>query len=91
MEKIFNKDFIKRNGKANVIIVDPPREGMNQKITNKLVELNPDKIVYVSCNSSTQARDLKLLKFNYKLAKSKAIDMFPQTQHIENVVLLEKI
>ena len=91
VEKIFNKDFIKRNGKANVIIVDPPREGMNQKITNKLVELNPDKIVYVSCNSSTQARDLKLLKFNYKLAKSKAIDMFPQTQHIENVVLLEKI
>ena len=88
---IFNNDFIERNGKADVVIVDPPRDGMHKNVVKELIYLSPKKIVYVSCNSSTQARDLKLLKSNYSLLKSKAIDMFPHTQHIENVVLLEKI
>ena len=91
MKNIFNNDFIERNGKADVVIVDPPRDGMHKNVVKELINLSPKKIVYVSCNSSTQARDLKLLKSNYSLLKSKAIDMFPHTQHIENVVLLEKI
>ena len=91
MKNIFNHDFITRNGKAAVVIVDPPRDGMHKNVIKELIKLSPDKIVYVSCNSSTQARDLKLLKFNYSLLKSKAIDMFPHTQHVENIVLLGKI
>ena len=91
MKNIFNQDFISRNGKANVVIVDPPRDGMHKNVIKELIKLSPNKIIYVSCNSSTQARDLKLLKFNYSLLKSKAIDMFPHTQHVENIVLLEKI
>ena len=91
MKNIFNHDFITRNGKAAVVIVDPPRDGMHKNVIKELIKLSPDKIIYVSCNSSTQARDLKLLKFNYSLLKSKAIDMFPHTQHVENIVLLGKI
>ena len=91
MKNIFNHDFITRNGKAAVVIVDPPRDGLHKNVIKELIKLSPDKIIYVSCNSSTQARDLKLLKFNYSLLKSKAIDMFPNTQHVENIVLLGKI
>ena len=91
MRKVFNQDFINRHGKANVVITDPPRNGMHPAVVKQLLFLQPEKIVYVSCNPATQARDLFLMKDHYKLVRSKAIDLFPQTQHVENVVLLEKI
>ena len=91
MRKVFNQDFIKRHGVADVVITDPPRNGMHPDVVKQLLQLAPEKIVYVSCNNATQARDLNLMKEKYKLSKCRAVDMFPQTQHIENVVLLEKI
>ncbi|MGB1449883.1 MAG: 23S rRNA (uracil(1939)-C(5))-methyltransferase RlmD [Flavobacteriaceae bacterium] len=90
MKAIFTDAFIARHGKANVVITDPPRDGMHKNVVNQLLELAPERIVYVSCNSATQARDLALLKEKYKLIKTQAVDMFPQTHHVENVVLLEK-
>jgi len=91
MKAIFTEDFIQRHGKANVVITDPPRDGMHKDVVNQLLSLSPQRIVYVSCNSATQARDLALLRETYKVVKSQAVDMFPQTHHVENVVLLEKI
>ena len=91
MKVIFTEDFINRHGKANVVITDPPRDGMHKDVVQQLLSLSPERIVYVSCNSATQARDLASLKEDYKLVKSQAVDMFPQTHHVENVVLLEKI
>jgi len=64
---------------------------MHKKVIEQIIKLSPKKIVYVSCNSATQARDLFLLKDNYRITRSRAVDMFPQTHHIENVVLLEKV
>jgi 23S rRNA (uracil1939-C5)-methyltransferase len=89
-----NKSFLpfldeKKITKPNVIIADPPRAGMNPKTVNDILKLEPEKIVYVSCNPSTQARDIKLLcEEKYKLVKIQPVDMFPQTYHIENVALL---
>jgi 23S rRNA (uracil1939-C5)-methyltransferase len=91
MRKVFNLDFINRHGVADLVITDPPRNGMHPDVIRHLLVLAPNKIVYISCNSATQARDLSLMKEKYKLSKCQALDMFPQTQHIENVVLLEKI
>jgi len=90
MKKVFNDDFIKNHGKADVIITDPPRDGMHKKVIDQILKLSPSKIVYISCNSATQARDLAILKSKYKITRSRAVDMFPQTHHVENVVLLEK-
>jgi len=90
MKKVFNEEFIKKYGKPNTIITDPPRDGMHKKVINQILSLMPKKIVYISCNSATQARDIAILKSRYKIIRSRAIDMFPQTHHIENVVLLEK-
>lgn len=91
MRDIFNQDFINRHGTAEVVITDPPRNGMHPAVVKQLILLAPKRIVYVSCNHATQARDLFFMKDQYKLIRSRAIDMFPQTQHVENVVLLEKI
>ena len=91
MRDVFNQDFINRHGKAEVVITDPPRNGMHSAVLKQLLLLAPKRIVYVSCNHATQARDLFLMKDQYKLIRSRAVDMFPQTQHVENVVLLEKI
>jgi len=88
MKECFNEDFIERHGKANVVITDPPRNGMHPDVIDQLLKLNPEKIVYVSCNSATQARDLELMKTHYIVEKSQAVDMFPQTHHVENIVLL---
>ena len=91
-----NKSFIpivEQNNlpKPKVIITDPPRSGMNPKTINDIIKLNPGKIVYISCNPATQARDIKLLnESGYKLIKIQPVDMFPHTFHIENVALLEK-
>ena len=90
MKKAFNDDFVNQHGIPDVIITDPPRDGMHKDVIKQLLKISADKIVYVSCNSSTQARDLELLDVDYIVSKSQAIDMFPQTFHVENVVLLEK-
>ncbi len=91
MAKVFTQDFINKNGIPDVIITDPPRDGMHKNVVDQILRILPKKIVYVSCNSATQARDLSLLKEQYKITKTQAVDMFPQTHHVENVVLLEKI
>ena len=91
MKDVFNDSFIKTHGQPDVIITDPPRDGMHKNVVAKILEIAPEKIVYVSCNSATQARDLALMKEQYKITKTQAVDMFPQTFHVENVVLLEKI
>lgn len=89
MKEVLNHDFIKENGHPNVMIVDPPRAGMHADVVNTILNTVPDRIVYVSCNSATQARDLGLLDSKYKVTKVQPVDMFPQTHHVENVVLLE--
>lgn len=89
MKDVFNDNFIKKHGQPDVIITDPPRDGMHKNVVAKILEIAPKKIVYVSCNSATQARDLALMKDHYKIIKTQAVDMFPQTHHVENVVLLE--
>ncbi len=96
-ETDLNKSFVpkiieKKTHKPDIIIADPPRAGMNPKTVKDILELEPKKIVYVSCNPSTQARDIKLLcEEKYKLIKIQPVDMFPQTFHIENVALLVKL
>ncbi len=90
MKHVFNKEFINTHGQPEVIITDPPRDGMHKDVVNQILNISPEKIVYVSCNSATQARDLALMDAMYKVAKTQAVDMFPQTHHVENVVLLEK-
>ena len=91
MKSIFNNDFIKKNGTPKVIITDPPRDGMHKDVIKQILKIVPEKIVYVSCNSATQARDLEILSSKYEIIKSQAVDMFPQTHHVENVVLLKKL
>lgn len=89
MKDVFNNNFIKTHGQPDVIITDPPRDGMHKNVVAKILEILPKRIVYVSCNSATQARDLALMKEHYTIVKTQAVDMFPQTHHVENVVLLE--
>jgi 23S rRNA (uracil1939-C5)-methyltransferase len=88
MKDLLNKDFIAEHGKPDVVITDPPRAGMHEDVVNVMLEMAAEKIVYVSCNPATQARDLKLLDVKYKVERVRPVDMFPQTHHIENVVLL---
>ncbi len=90
MKKVFNEDFIQQHGIPDIVITDPPRDGMHAAVVQQLVAISAQKIVYVSCNSATQARDLALLDSHYKVTKVQPVDMFPQTHHVENVVLLEK-
>lgn len=90
MKNIFTESFIKLHGHPDIIITDPPRDGMHKDVVLQILNVAPQKIVYVSCNSATQARDLAMMDEKYKLVKTQAVDMFPQTHHVENVVLLEK-
>ncbi|MCH9660082.1 MAG: 23S rRNA (uracil(1939)-C(5))-methyltransferase RlmD [Bacteroidetes bacterium] len=90
MKKVFNEEFVATHGMADVVITDPPRDGMHKDVVEQLIALGAPKIVYVSCNSATQARDLALLDDHYRVTKVQPVDMFPQTHHVENVVLLEK-
>ena len=90
MKDILTQDFINEHGKPEVIITDPPRAGMHEDVVNAILFADPQRIVYVSCNSATQARDLSLLDEKYKVSKVQPVDMFPHTHHVENVVLLEK-
>lgn len=89
MKDLLTADFISKNGKPDVIITDPPRAGMHEEVVKVLNEVKAKKIVYVSCNPSTQARDLAALDVNYRVMEVQPVDMFPQTHHVENVVLLE--
>lgn len=85
------KDVLKDiNDQFDIIIVDPPRAGLDKQVTEKMIELRPEKILYISCNPSTQARDIEILRNHYDVQKSQAVDMFPQTHHVENVVLMIK-
>ncbi len=86
--KICDDAFFAEHGKPDVIITDPPRAGMHEKLVNKLLEIESPKIVYVSCNTATQARDIQLLSEKYKVEKIQPVDMFPHTHHIESVALL---
>jgi 23S rRNA (uracil1939-C5)-methyltransferase len=88
-EKILTDDFISIHGRPDVIITDPPRSGMHPKVVQAILSILPGKIVYVSCNPATQARDVAMLKEKYLVVKCRPVDMFPHTQHVENVALLE--
>ncbi|MBD0831773.1 23S rRNA (uracil(1939)-C(5))-methyltransferase RlmD [Aestuariibaculum sediminum] len=90
MKNVFNQEFINTHGIPDIIITDPPRDGMHKDVVQQILNIAPKKVVYVSCNSATQARDLAIMDAMYKVVKTQAVDMFPQTFHVENVVLLEK-
>ena len=89
MKDILNDDFVAQYGRPDVIITDPPRAGMHEDVVNVILNAEPKRIVYVSCNPATQARDLALLDAKYRVTKVQPVDMFPHTQHVENVVKLE--
>lgn len=90
MKNVFNDEFISTHGHPDVIITDPPRDGMHKDVVEQILKIAPQKVVYVSCNSATQARDLALMDEQYKVTRVRPVDMFPQTHHVENVVLLER-
>ena len=89
MKDILTDEFIARHGRPDVIITDPPRAGMHTDVVNVILNAAPRRIVYVSCNPATQARDLQLLDVKYRVTAVQPVDMFPQTHHVENVVRLE--
>ena len=89
MKDIFSDNFIEENGCPDIIITDPPRDGMHKKVIEQILKIKAKRIVYVSCNSATQARDINILKELYKITNIQPIDMFPQTHHVENIVVLE--
>lgn len=90
MKKILTSEFINLHGHPDVIITDPPRAGMDEDVVKTIIEAAPEKVVYVSCNPATQARDLALMDEAYKVTRIQPVDMFPHTHHVENVVLLER-
>ena len=90
MKKSFTDEFIKKNGTPDIIITDPPRDGMHKKVVEQILKIGAKQIVYISCNSSTQARDLALMDSMYKVTHIQPLDMFPQTHHVENIVILER-
>ena len=89
MKEIFSKYFITKNGHPDIIITDPPREGMHKKVIEQILKIKPNRIIYVSCNSATQARDINILSDIYNVKNIQPVDMFPQTHHVENIVSLE--
>ena len=90
MKDVLSEEFLKINGKPDVIITDPPRAGMHEDVVKVIATASPDKIVYISCNPATQARDIFLLSEHYEVIRVQAVDMFPHTHHVENVVLLKR-
>lgn len=90
MKDVLNKEFIEQHERPDVIITDPPRAGMHEDVVNTLIFIGAPKIVYVSCNPATQARDLSMLDLDYEVVKIQPVDMFPHTAHVENVVLLQR-
>jgi 23S rRNA (uracil1939-C5)-methyltransferase len=90
MKDILNESFIEKHGRPDVVVTDPPRAGMHPKVIENILLASPSRIVYVSCNPATQARDVALLHPHYTIKKVQPVDMFPNTHHVENVLLLEK-
>ena len=90
MKDMLTSDFIAAHGRPDVIILDPPRAGIHPDVAKTILEAAPDKIVYVSCNPASQARDLSILSAGYSISRVRPVDMFPQTHHVENVVLMTK-
>ena len=90
IKEVLNESLVASHGLPDLVITDPPRDGMHAKVTQQLLKFVPKRIIYVSCNSATQARDLALLNTSYILDKVQPVDMFPQTHHVENIVLLKK-
>ena len=88
MKDILNDAFVTQYGRPDVIITDPPRAGMHEDVIDVIMKAEPKRIVYVSCNPATQARDLQLLDTKYRVTKVQPVDMFPHTQHVESVVQL---
>lgn len=88
MKDILSDEFIRSNGRPDIIITDPPRAGMHPDVVRVILNAAPRRIVYVSCNPATQARDLALLDADYYVAQVQPVDMFPHTPHVENVVQL---
>lgn len=90
MKDVLNEDFIRENGKPDTIILDPPRAGMHKDVIEAILYAEPEKIVYVSCNAATQARDIQLMDAKYKVVRYRPVDMFPHTAHVENIALLTR-
>jgi 23S rRNA (uracil1939-C5)-methyltransferase len=90
VRELIRHELITQHGTPDVIITDPPRAGMEPKVVQSIIEIGAPRIVYISCNPATQARDLEILAPHYQLIKCQPIDMFPQTAHVENVALLER-
>ena len=90
MKDVLNEAFIRKHGKPDVIVLDPPRAGIHPSVAQVILKASPKRIVYVSCNPASQARDLEVLCRDYSILKVQPVDMFPHTQHVENVVLLER-
>ena len=86
-----NEELFIKEGYPDVIITDPPRAGMHPDVVKSILLASPEKIIYVSCNPATQARDINLLSQQYEITRIQPVDMFPQTYHVENLVLLEKM
>ena len=89
MKDILNQEFFAQNGSPDIIITDPPRAGMHTKVVENILNSGAKRVVYVSCNAASQARDLQILDEKYKVKKVQPVDMFPHTHHVENIVLLE--
>ncbi len=90
MKKVLDDSIVEKYGIPDLLITDPPREGMHKQVVDQILKMGPERIVYVSCNSATQARDLALMNEAYEICTVQPVDMFPQTHHVENVVLLKK-
>ncbi len=88
LAKVLHDDFVLQNGRPDVIVTDPPRSGMHENVVKQILRISPQKIVYVSCNTATQARDIALMTDKYEVSATQPVDMFPHTHHVENVVLL---
>ena len=88
MKDVLDEAFVERNGRPDVVILDPPRAGIHEDVARTILSAAPERIVYVSCNPATQARDLALLDADYRVLRIQPVDMFPHTHHVENVVLL---
>ena len=90
MKDVLTSDFIRENGKPEVMIIDPPRAGMHPDVVRTILEAAPQRIVYVSCNPASQARDLAMMSEQYEITAVQPVDMFPQTIHVENICALTR-